>query len=591
MKLDYPFADIDVITRRKKIKRELLARDVERRKIKLAILGGSTTSEIKHALEIFLLDRGIMPEFYESDYNQYFNDVVSNNRKLLSFEPELVYIHTSYVNIARFPTVDMGSAEVDQLLLEELDHFQVLWDKIFDLFDCSIIQNNFDLPPYRSLGNLDACLPQGKTHYIQRLNEGFARAAQDMESLYLQDINYLSAFIGLEKWWDDSLYYAYKYALSYVAIPHLALNLANMIRALYGMGKKCLVLDLDDTLWGGVIGDDGLEGIHIGRETAIAEAHTALQEYVVALRDQGVVLAICSKNEEQNARMGLSHPDNILRFDDFAAFKANWDAKSHNIVQIAQELNLGLDSFVFLDDSPAEREIVRQQVAEVVVPELNGGIEGFLRILDRNSWFEPVMLGADDRQRNRFYVENAQRQRLKGNIADYGVYLASLEMEAEIREFVPLYIDRITQLVNKTNQFNLTARRFNRSEICGFMDLDRYIALYGRLKDRFGDNGLSSVVIGEIKGAELHLFLWVMSCRVFKRDLEYAMFDAVVGQCRSRGVERIVGYFSPTAKNIIVRDFYADLDFASLRQTDDEQEWRWQIPADYQNKNRYIGVS
>jgi FkbH-like protein len=588
--VEFPFSSSTIIAERRKIKKALLAQHGEQQKIKLAILGGSTTSEIRHVLEIFLLDQGFDPEFYESDYNQYFADAVFDNPNLTAFEPDLVYVHTTHVNIARWPDIGMTPDEVDSLLYEEFNRYQILWKKIGDSLECPIIQNNFDLPAYRALGNLDSILPQGRVHFIQQLNAQFAQASRETDNLYVQDINYLASVIGLDKWWDSTFYFAYKYALSYEAIPHLAFNLVNMIRAIYGKSKKCLIVDLDDTLWGGSIGEDGLTGIEIGRETPIAEAHTALQEYIVLLRARGIVLAVCSKNDRENALLGLSHASCVLNANDFAAIKANWNAKSKNLVQIAEEINLGLDSFVFLDDNPVERDIVKRQVPEVAVPNIGGDIENFLRILDRSGYFEVVTIHDDDMVRAKNYRGNIQRQEFERQFEDYGSYLDSLEMEAEIREFDTLHLERITQLTNKTNQFNLTSKRFRISDMKHFGESDQYLALYGRLKDKFGDNGITSVMVGEIRNDGLHVILWLMSCRVFKRDFEYALFDTIVELCNSKGIKRIIGYYVATGKNAIVKNLYSELGFNLV----DEQEggkWNWEMPEEYKCKNSHIKVN
>ncbi|HTB33411.1 MAG TPA: HAD-IIIC family phosphatase, partial [bacterium] len=313
--------------------------------------------------------------------------------------------------------------------------------------------------------------------------------------------------------------------------------------------------------WGGVIGDDGVCGIQLGQETPQGEAHTALQDYARQLRQRGVILAVASKNEPANAQEGFTHPDTVLKLDDFASFKANWDPKHENLIAMAAELSLGLDALVFVDDNPAERAIVRQGAPGVAVPELGDDPSTYPVVLDRAGYFETVALTDDDLKRAGQYAANAQRDLSRAGFKDYGGFLDSLEMEAEIRPFSELYLDRITQLTNKSNQFNLTTRRYTETEMRAVMADPTKVALVGRLKDRYGDNGLVSVVIGEVDGGDLRLALWLMSCRVLKRGMEDAMANAVEAAGRERGLRRLVGEYLPTAKNGMVRDLYGRLGF------------------------------
>ncbi len=589
--IEFPFSADTFITQRRRLKRKLLTLNVKRQSIRVAILGGSTTSEIKNVLEVFLLIEGFLPEFYESDYNQFFEDIMFDNAELSDFKPNIIYFHTSYVNITTYPALDSTRAEVEAICQSEMIKYNHLWSKAYDKYGAIIIQNNFDLPIIRELGNLDSVTPQGKSYLIQRLNLEFSTAAQNNKYLHIQDINYLSARIGLDTWWDPAFFYSYKYAVSYAAIPHLAYNLNRIICAAYSKTKKCLVVDLDNTIWGGVIGDEGVNNIEIGVDTAQSEAYTALQSYILQLKKRGIAIAVCSKNEEKNAKEGLLHPDSVLKIDDFTVFKANWKTKSENLLDIANELNIGLDSLVFLDDSSREREIIRQQLPEVSVLDVGEGIENFLSILDQSGFFEVTSLQKEDVKRTQYYQENFKRGKFERNFEDYSVYLHSLEMFAEIQPFIPVYFERITQLINKTNQFNLTTRRSNYSDVVRYQQSGNFINLYGRLKDKFGDNGVISVIVGELKSKESHIVLWLMSCRVFKRDFEFAIFDKFVAECQLRQVKRIIGYYSPTEKNHIVENLYSNLGFEFSHIVENTKVWVFVIPDDYQLKNKHIKVS
>jgi len=558
--------------------------------LRLAILGGSTTAELRDQMEISLREAGFDPQFWEGEYKQWFEDAVFGNPGLDAFKPDLIFIHTSQANVSAWPGAGDSSQAVDELFEREAGRFRQAWDALAARFNCPILQNNFDLPPYRLMGSRDAVDPRGKVHFVARLNALVAeRAAQD-PSFHLHDLNHLAAWYGLRHWHDRRLWHMAKVCCAQEAIPYLAHSVCALIGALYGKSKKLLVLDMDNTLWGGVIGDDGLDGIQIGQDNPEAEAFTEMQAYARELKSRGVLLAVASKNEDANARLGLSHPDSVLREDDFAAFRANWDPKPDNIRSMGHSLSLGTDSFVFLDDNPVERDLVRAQAPEVAVPEAGEDPTLYPGILDRSGWFESAGLSKDDLSRSGMYKDNAQRDKAQGAFADYGQFLDSLQMQAEIAPFVPLYLDRITQLANKSNQFNLTTRRYTQPEIEAVAADPACLPLYGRLKDRFGDNGLVSVVIGRQAQAQLHLELWLMSCRVLKRGMEDAMLDAVVARARERGITELVGTYLPTAKNGMVRDFYGAMGFERVS-LDEAGKSVWRLPlAGFQARQRHILV-
>ena len=304
-----------------------------------------------------------------------------------------------------------------------------------------------------------------------------------------------------------------------------------------------------------------------------------------------MLLTVDSKNEEENALAGLNHPEGALRPEDFALIKANWEPKDKNLVETVAQLDLTQAAIVFADDNPAEREIVRQTIPEAAVPELTAP-ENYIREISRGGYFEPTSITSDDLARAEMYRRNAKRAELAASVGDYGEYLKSLEMTAEIAPFKPMYIQRITQLTNKSNQFNLTTRRFTQSQTEEFMSSPEHITQYGKLMDKFGDNGVVSVVVGEQQGDVLEITLWLMSCRVLKRDMELAMLDGLVAQAKQRGITRLVGRYIPTAKNKMVERFYPDvLGFEPLEQLP-EGETTWQLDiTNYTNKNQYIKLS
>ncbi len=587
---EYPFDGAELMKKRKKLRAELLADGTQRIKKRIAILGGSTADAVRDILELFLLNYGIEPEFYLSEYGQYYNDAMFPPEELKEFRPDVVYVYTSYRNIICFPEIKDSADEVNAKLDEEYGKFEEAWTSIKEKFGCPIIQNNFEQPPFRLLGNSDFSDIHGRVNFINRLNMRFAEYAAANDGFHICDLNYVSACFGLDNWSDQTQWYMYKYALSMQAVPYLASNIAAIIKAMFGKNKKVLALDLDNTLWGGVVGDDGAENLQIGNDLPGGQVFNGFQEYVKLHKDIGVLLTVCSKNDLGIALTGLEHPDGVLRPDDFTVIKANWETKDQNILDTAEELTLLPESFVFADDNPAERQIVRDRIPGIAVPEMDG-VENYIRILDRNRYFEVLKLSEDDLKRGEMYKANAQRNAAKRSIADYGEYLDSLEMKAAIRNFEPMYIARIAQLTNKSNQFNVTTRRYTEGEIANISHDPAFIPIYGKLEDKFGDNGVVSVVIGNIRGSELHIDLWIMSCRVLKRDMELAMLDELVRLAKDKGITTIYGYYYPTAKNSMVRELFSTFGFEKISE-DENSNTVWKLgTAEYQNKNKHIKVN
>ena len=586
----YPFDAAEIMKKQKRLKRELLGDGTSRIKKRIAVLGGSTVDAVRDVLELFLLNYGIEPEFYTSEYGQYYNDAMFPPEELTEFKPDIVYIHTTYRNITDFPTLRDSSDDIKLKLAKVLSPLEEAWNSIAAKFGCPIIQNNFELPPFRLLGNSDAYDEHGRVRFINRLNAALSDHAAERDDLHICDLNYVSSCYGLDAWHDGTQWYMYKYAFPMQAVPYIAANLAAVIKAIFGKNKKVLALDLDNTLWGGVVGDDGVEGIKIGKDLPSGQVYSEFQEYVKLHRDMGVLLTVCSKNDEENAYAGLNHPDSTLSPEEFTLIKANWDNKDENIIRTADALNLLPESFVFADDNPAERQIVRDRVKGAAVPEMDGA-ENYIRILDRNRYFEVVgKLTADDLKRAEMYRANAEREAARTSIADYGEYLDSLEMTADIKPFEPLYIARIAQLTNKSNQFNVTTRRYTEGEIANISRDPSYIALYGRLADKFGDNGVVSVVIGNIRGAELHIDLWIMSCRVLKRDMEFAMLDTLMKAAKERGISTVIGYYYPTAKNGMVKELFGRFGFTKVSDDGGNTVWRLDTGS-YADRNTHININ
>lgn len=587
----YPFDAGYILSKKKRIRKQLLEHTEGYIEKRIAILGGFTTSDIRLILELFLLNQGIRPSFYESEYNQYYQDAVFPNPELEAFQPDIIYICTSSRNITRYPAVRDDAREIDQMLLQEKEKFYTIWDSLCDTYKCPVIQNNFEMPLYRLLGNKDVSDIHGRTNFLARLNMEFYAYAQQHDNFYICDINYLSADYGLREWSDPFYYHMYKYAVNVNAIPYLAFQVSNIIKSVFGKNKKGFVLDLDDTLWGGVIGENGADNIVLGPEEPEGQVYLEFQRYLKEHQQIGVILNIDSKNDYENAVSGIRHPDSALSLEDFIEIKANWEAKDKNFEQIAQNLSLLPESLVFIDDNPAERHIVTGRFPDVCAPEIaREAAWNYIPLIDRSGFFEVTELSKEDLKRNEMYRNNAGRAQMQAAFSDYREYLLSLEMKGIIRPFEPVCMARIAQLTNKSNQFNLTTRRYTQAEIeAAARDKDA-VTLYGRLSDRFGDNGIVSVIIGRIADEECRIDLWIMSCRVLKRDMEYAMMDALVKKCRQRGIRRIHGYYYPTVKNGMVRDFYALQGFSKIAEHAGNTEWMFDITDSYENKNTVIRV-
>lgn len=573
----YPL-DTKVLYRKKaKIRRELSEQPSLIKK-KIAVLAGSTTNELVEQLNNFLLYYGIDAEFYQSEYGQYWQDAVFGSDELDIFEPDIIFVHTSWRNIERFPEITDSKEDVDILLESEINRFEQMWNRLEDKFHCPIIQNNFDRPNYRLMGNRDIWDYRGRSNYISRLNQKFYKYAQEHADFYINDLEYISQDYGLSEWNNSLYWHMYKYAMCMDAIPYVAQSAANIIKSIYGRNKKALVLDLDNTLWGGIVGDDGVEGLKIGPEVPAGQVYAEFQDYCKKLKDIGVILAIDSKNDMENALAGLNHPNGILKPDDFVSIKANWNPKDQNLREIAEELTLGVDSFVFVDDNPAERELISAQLHEAAVPKIDRA-ENYIKVLDHSGYFESTVLSLEDLKKTEMYHVKAKAQKAITAFANYEEYLDSLQMTAVIFDFKPLYIQRIAQLTNKSNQFNLTTMRCSESDIEEMQKSPDYLCLCGKLTDKFADNGLVTVIVANIEKNTLHIRLWLMSCRVLKRGLEDAMMNVLVEEAKKRNIDKIIGYYYPTAKNAMVKSFYETMGYTKFCE-DDAGNTKWELKVE-----------
>lgn len=585
--LQYPFDGAAILQKKRALKKELLQKPglVDK---KIAIVSGSTVGEIKNILELFLLTLGIRPTFYEGGYALFYENLVFDDGSLAAFAPDVLYIHTSNRNLRTWPAPGDTPETARQKLEDEYATFETVWQAA-ERLGCPVVQNNFEEPLWRNFGSLDAVDIRGRVRYVRTLNERMAAYAEEHPNFYVHDLAYLAAAHGIDAWCDVQAWYAYKYTCAVSCIPQLCHSLAGLMGSLFGRTKKALALDLDNTLWGGIIGEVGPEGVELGSETPTGMAYAELQNYLKMLSQRGILLNVASKNELAAAESGFAREDSPLKREDFLRFEANWEPKSQSIRKMAEELNITTDSFVFFDDNPAEREQVAQQLPGVAAPAVTVP-ESSIPLLDRGGYFEVTSLSADDVKRGEMYRQNVQRETAQQSYGNYEDYLRSLDMAADIGPFQPETLERITQLINKTNQFNFTTRRYTGAETEARMNSDSYITLAGRLVDKFGDNGITQALIGKIEGDVLDIELWVMSCRVFKRHFEYALFDELIAQAKKRGIKTIIGRWLPTAKNLLIKDFYATIGFDLTEDNETGRVFCYTLPAAYTPKNAVIKI-
>ena len=440
------------------------------------------------------------------------------------------------------------------------------WQTAREELGCQVIQQTA-LPVFPQLfGNNEHRLPGSPAALVHRFNER-VRELADAQGVHILSLEAAAQADGLDAWHDPVLWHRAKQEIHPAASPVYGDLVGRLLAALQGRSRKCLVLDLDNTLWGGVIGDDGLDGIVLGQGSALGEAFVAFQQYARDLTRRGVILAVCSKNEEANALEPFDkHPEMVLKRNDIACFAASWRDKATALRNIAEQLNIGIDSLVFADDNPFERALVHRELPMVAVPELPADPARYVTILARAGYFEGLQLTDEDLTRSEQYQRNLLRESLREQSTDIESYLQSLDMEMRWSRFRRIDQQRIFQLINKTNQFNLTTRRYSEEDVAAVLADDKALSLQLRLLDRFGDNGIIGLVIGRFvdASADIEVDTWLMSCRVLGRQVEEATLDLVVAAARALGAKRLIGRYRPTKKNGMVAEHYPKLGFAPL---------------------------
>lgn len=528
---------------------------------KLAVIGNCATQHIATAIKGEAFLRGLFIDVFDADYDQIDAQTMDSGSELYSFAPNAVLLvmctEKLYEGFCSTPVEKRPSFADDTIA-----RIRMYWTLISEKLQTSILQFSFAYLNDGSMGNYALREPCSFSYQLSRLNFLLCQSAAENKGVYLVDINAIQSRLGTSHFKDDKLYYVAKMPFSLEALPHLAEQTVNMITALRGSIKKCVIVDLDNTLWGGVIGDDGLDGIEIG-ELGTGHAFSEFQLYLKELKKRGIILAVCSKNNEDTAKLPFEkHPEMVLRLDDFALFVANWQDKASNIRFIQQTLNIGMDSIVFLDDNPFERGVVRSLIPDITVPELPDDPALYLSYIRSLDLFETASFSSADADRTEQYRQEADRSALVAKFTSYDEYLRALEMSAQAAPFDKFHYPRIAQLTQRSNQFNLRTVRYTESEIESVANDDNHITRYYCLHDKYGDYGLISVVIMD-KREDSSLFIseWLMSCRVLKRGMEEFIVNDIIRTASQCGCTKVIGEYIPSPKNAMVADLYERMGF------------------------------
>lgn len=533
--------------------------------LRMAILASHTVDHLLPALRVAGLQRRLALSTWLAPYGQYRQALLGDNAELAAFAPQVVVLALDARDAPLQLPLHASELEVAAAVEARVDELRLLWRRAREHHAAQVVQQTLVPADPPVFGSFEGLVPAAPQAVIERLNTGI-RAAARQDGVLLLDLAWLAAQGGHGQGIGDPVrWHQAKQLVSPTLAPLYGDLLARIAAGVAGLSRKCLVLDLDNTLWGGVIGDDGLDGICLGQGNPTGEAFLAFQRYAGLLAQRGIILAVCSKNDAAVAEAGFTHPEMALKRADIAAFVANWDDKAGNLRRIAGMLGIGLDSLVFVDDNPAERDIVRRELPEVAVPELPEDVTGYPACLAAGGYFEPVSFTQDDAARGRSYALNAERKAALGDSTDIAGYLRGLDMTLAAAAVGKAELPRVTQLINKTNQFNLTTRRYTEAEVAQLAGDPQAVALALRLTDKFGDNGLISVLLARpdpgLPDDELLIDTWLMSCRVLGRQVEEAVLGVLAAAALQRGKKALVGQYRATPRNGMVQGHYQRLGF------------------------------
>jgi FkbH-like protein len=526
-----------------------------------ALLSTFTLDAFEPHLRLAAATLGVDLELYIAPFDTLRSEIVDPSSSLYAHAPEIVFLATSWR--------DVTGEDIET----QAHEWSALWETVRSRSGAHVLQHNFDRPAYSSLGHLDGVQRFGRRRRIAELNSRLADLAP--AGVTLVDYDQLVYRAGATQWTDTRQWHWAKEAVAQGYLPHLAEEYAAVLRALWGLTRKVLVLDLDNTLWGGVVGEDGVANLQLGPPSPEGEAHQALQQYAKELSSRGVLLAVCTKNNPEDARAPfLESSDMLLALDDFVAFDSSWEPKPEAIRRIARRLDLGLDSFVFVDDNPVERAAVRTELREVLVVPMPIDPAGFVEALHLARAFEVLTVSEEDRIRTASYHAEEGRRVLQEQVASPDAFLRSLAMMATVRPFRPSDVTRIVQLAARSNQFNLTTWRLTTDEVASLMSSSTHVTATVRLRDRFGDYGLVLVLIAQVMGDALDVRAWFMSCRVLGRRMEELALWWLDRAAAQRGCRVVSGHYLPTKKNVLVKDLYSKLGFERAGGRDADEIWQ-----------------
>ena len=528
---------------------------------KIMLLGDSATQLIKKALLSQNITTPFLLEVFEADYNQIERQILDSNSELYRYKPDIILVFQCTQQLLyKFEKTELHSrCDFANDYAKNINH---LLQTINSRIRCNVLWNNFYEMDDGIFGNFANKTKDSFLYQLRTLNLKMSELSQQLKNLFIYDLSSIQNQMGAQMFVDHRLYYLSKMALSIDGMQAMIAEVIRVIKALNGYFNKCVILDLDNTLWGGVIGDEGVENIQLGN-LGIGKTFSDLQLWAKELKNRGILLAICSKNALSVAQEPfLNHPDMILSLDDFAVFVANWNNKVDNIRYIQQVLNIGFDSMVFIDDNPFERNMVLEAIPEITVPELPEDATEYLAFLQRGKFFEPASVSEADASRTQQYQTEAKRIELKSTFTNENEYLQSLNMVCQVLDATPFLIPRIAQLTQRSNQFNLRTQRYTDNQLETMLASGNYVFMSFLLADKFGDYGLVSAIILEKRNTTLFIDTWIMSCRVLKRDLELFVLNKIVNFAIEKGFSEIAGEYLPTSKNQLVKQHFADLGFS-----------------------------
>ena len=529
--------------------------------IKAALVGDTATQFLAIALKGMAIERGFKLELFEADYSQVEMQMLDPESVLHSFHPKYIFVFQSSQKLLE-SYWRMERSEQETLAEKRISEVQQFCKNT----DANVIYLNYPLIDDNIFGSYSSKVSFSFSFQLRTLNYRLMENSILIRNLFIVDIDGIQQKYGRDWLFDSSVYTNTEMVLSINAQPYVASRCMDVVLSLEGKFRKCLILDLDNTLWGGIVGDDGWENIQIGHGLGIGKCFTNLQLWIKQLEKRGVIICICSKNDEEIAKEPfIKHPEMILRLDDIAVFIANWDNKVDNIKRIQKTLNIGFDSMVFVDDNPFERNIVRENIPELTVPELPDDPSNYFEYLTSLNLFETASFSDADSKRNEQYRIEAQRVVFSQSFTDEKNYLRHLNMVSEVECLTKYNIPRVAQLSQRSNQFNLRTIRYSEMELHQISNDKSYIGLAFSLKDKFGDNGIVSVVVLHKETPESYFIeSFFMSCRVLKRGMENFIINVLVEQVKRAGGDYLIGEYIPTAKNGMVENLFEELGFNKL---------------------------